>query len=121
MGDEGVVDQRLLPAHRLWSPHQVDCEKNSPVRSPRPPKESLVGQGGSNLYRPFHRPLPGVRNVLLDGAPEEVLRLPLLLPVLLGVPIHAFPILIRFRRRDVSVDDVMAVRGKIGINEGGHG
>ena len=79
-----------------------------------------MGQGVPNLYCPFHHPLPGIWNVLLNGDPEEVLRLPLLLPVLLGVPIHALPILVQFHCWDVSGDDVMAIRGELGINEGGH-
>ena len=71
MGDRGrggVVDQILLPTHQLRSPHQVGYKRNSPVRSPYPPKESIVAQGGPNLNCPFQRPLPGIRNILLDGS-----------------------------------------------------
>ena len=56
MGDEGVVDQRLLPNHRLRSPHQVGYERKSPIRPTRPPKESLVYQGVPNLHFPFSPP-----------------------------------------------------------------
>ena len=93
-GRGGVVDQRLLRTHQLRSPHQVVYGRNPPVRSPHPPKESLVGQGCPNLNCTFHRYLPGVWNVLIGGAPEEFLHLPLLPPILLGVPIHTFPILV---------------------------
>ena len=117
----GVVYQRLLPTHKLRYPHQFGDERNSTVSSHPPPKESLVGQGGPNLHCPFHCPLPGIRNVLLYGYSEEFLCLPLLLPVLLRFPIHAFPILVRFCHQDISVDYMMAVRVEVWINEVGHG
>ena len=120
-GEGGVVDQRLLPTHQFWSPHQVVYKRKSPIRPPNHPKEPLVVQGGPNFHFPVHRPLPSVSNVLLGGAPEEFLCLSLLLAVLLVVSINAFPILTLFHLRDVSVDDIMTVRGEAGINEGGHG
>ena len=96
-----MVNQRLLPTHLFWSPHQL--------RSPCHTKEFIVGRGGPDVHCPFHHPLHGFCSILLYGYPEEFLRLLLLIPVLLGVPTHAFPIL------------VMEVRGEVVINEGGHG
>ena len=77
-----------------------------------------MGQGVTNLHCHFHLPFPVFMNVLLDGAPEEFLVLPLLIPILLRVPIHDFPILVQFCIQDVTVGDVMAVRSKFGINKG---
>ena len=82
----------------------------------RPPKELLVGQGGPNFQCTFHHPLPGFCNILLEVIPEEVLCLRPLLPILLGFPIHAFPILVWYRCQGESVDDMMAVRGNVGIS-----
>ena len=69
----------------------------------------------------LHLPIPIVRNRLLEGVPEEVLCLPLLLPILLGFPIHVFPILVWSCCRGKRLDDMIAVRGEVWINEGRHG
>ena len=82
----------------------------------RPPKELLVGQGGPNFQCTFHHPLPGFCNILLEVVPYKDLCLPLLLPILLGLTIHAFPILVWSCCQGVSVDDMMTVRGNVGIN-----
>ena len=66
----------------------------------------------------FHLPIPIVRNRLLEGVPEEVLCLSLIIPILLGFPIHALPILVWYLFQGKILDDMMAVRGKVCINEG---
>ena len=68
-GEGGGVDHILLLSNLLKTLNQVGYKRNSYVRSPRPQNKLLVFQGGTNLHYPFHHPLPGVCNALLDGDP----------------------------------------------------
>mmetsp|Transcript_30372 Transcript_30372/g.90569 ORF Transcript_30372/g.90569 Transcript_30372/m.90569 type:complete len:271 (+) Transcript_30372:337-1149(+) len=91
------------------------------VRSVGPPQKSLVRQRGGDLHRPRNGPLPRVRYVFLDRAPQKVGRLLLLLPVLVGISIHALPPFVRFGGGNVGVQHVLPLGGQRGIDQGGHG
>ena len=61
MGGGGVVGQILLLTNLLQTLNQVGYERNSPVRTPLPHKESLIVQGSNKLHCPFHSLLHGIK------------------------------------------------------------